>query len=647
MSKPDEREELSAASPPPPAAATDRTGEHDIVDTPEFLGATEQVVDEPVTYREKGRNSVLTGLLFLAPNIVGFLAFTTIPLILSIYFAFTSWDLRYNNPYRDKPVELVGLANFRELFAEQFFFEYFGNTLFFMMAIPFGIGASLLSALLLSRDLTGKAGRKPLLGVAVFLVGVALALSGLAYTQGGGTWSMIALFSLITAGIFFFGVIGGQSVYRTLFYVPHFVTGVATYILWLKLYNTQQGPLTLALAPVLSGIEDAADATPPALIRGLGLLLIAIACGVLWYGLGKLRTFFREGDLGSSATFLPFAIILLPALMSLGWFNVVSTQNLPAEAAAEVVTTSGAELSQELAAARARVEAVELELVTNRRSLQELDALESDDEAAKAALRAEQEEIETRLAAAQADFDAASEPLNTSTAETAGAQALQVAGAFLILVALVGAIWTILNFFRGQELRSRPMEGFGSTLILAVALMVVQFILIGLASALMTLPEAAASRTGLEPPSWLADRRWVKPSLMFIGFWGSIGSNTMLLYIAALTNVPGELYEAADIDGATPFQRFWNVTWPQLAPTTFFIVVMAVIGGLQGGFEMVRVMTQGGPGGASTTLAYAVYEQGFEVGRVGYASAVAWAMFVLIFVVTLFNWTFGNRYVND
>ena len=84
---------------------------------------------------------------------------------------------------------------------------------------------------------------------------------------------------------------------------------------------------------------------------------------------------------------------------------------------------------------------------------------------------------------------------------------------------------------------------------------------------------------------------------MFVSFWGAVGSNTMLLYLAALTNVPGELYEAADIDGARPFDRFWNVTWPQLAPTTFFVVVMSMIGGLQGGFEMVRTMTSGGPAG--------------------------------------------------
>jgi len=121
----------------------------------------------------------------------------------------------------------------------------------------------------------------------------------------------------------------------------------------------------------------------------------------------------------------------------------------------------------------------------------------------------------------------------------------------------------------------------------------------------------------------------------------------MLLYLAALTNVPGELYEAADLDGASSMQRFWNVTWPQLAPTTFFVVVMGVIGGLQGGFETARIMTQGGPAGSTTTLAYFIYTEGFETGRLGFSSAVSWTMFLMVLAVTLFNWRFGNRYVND
>lgn len=121
----------------------------------------------------------------------------------------------------------------------------------------------------------------------------------------------------------------------------------------------------------------------------------------------------------------------------------------------------------------------------------------------------------------------------------------------------------------------------------------------------------------------------------------------MLLYLAGLSNISPELYEAADIDGASGPQRFWHVTWPQLAPVTFFIFVMSIIGGLQGGFEMARTMTGGGPAGATTTLSYYIYTEGFQAGRLGYASAVAWALFILVFVVTIFNWKFGNRYADE
>jgi len=89
------------------------------------------------------------------------------------------------------------------------------------------------------------------------------------------------------------------------------------------------------------------------------------------------------------------------------------------------------------------------------------------------------------------------------------------------------------------------------------------------------------------------------------------------------------------------------VTWPQLAPTTFFIAVMSVIGGLRGGFEIARTMTQGGPAGATTYLSYFIFTEGFDTGRLGYSSAVAWVLFAMTFALTLFNWKFGNRYVNE
>jgi multiple sugar transport system permease protein len=154
-----------------------------------------------------------------------------------------------------------------------------------------------------------------------------------------------------------------------------------------------------------------------------------------------------------------------------------------------------------------------------------------------------------------------------------------------------------------------------------------------------------AAMTGLEAsnlPQWLASIELAKPSVMIMGFWTAIGGTNMLLYLAALSNVPVELTEAAEIDGASRWQKFVNVTWPQLAPTTFFISIVSVIGGLQGGFEQARVMTGGGPAGATTTLSYYIYTVGFQDLNFGYAAAISWVLFAMLFCITAFNWRFGR-----
>ena len=134
-----------------------------------------------------------------------------------------------------------------------------------------------------------------------------------------------------------------------------------------------------------------------------------------------------------------------------------------------------------------------------------------------------------------------------------------------------------------------------------------------------------------------------KDAIMFMGVWMGIGGGNMLLYLAGLSNVPQDLYDAAEVDGANRWQIFRHITWPCLAPTTFFIIVMSFIGGLQGGFEQARVMTNGGPAGTTTTLAYYIYTKAFEEFQIGYASAVSWVLFTIIFAVTLVNWKFGAK----
>ncbi len=155
----------------------------------------------------------------------------------------------------------------------------------------------------------------------------------------------------------------------------------------------------------------------------------------------------------------------------------------------------------------------------------------------------------------------------------------------------------------------------------------------------------AVSSFFITPPDWLGTVQWSKPSLMLMGLWGGLGGYNMILYLAALQGVPSSYYEAAEIDGAGPWQKFWAVTWPMISPTTFFILVMSIIAGFQGGFMVANVMTGGGPAGSTTTVEYYLYQTAFEKFNMGYASAIAWFLFAVILVLTLTTWKLGGRVV--
>lgn len=151
------------------------------------------------------------------------------------------------------------------------------------------------------------------------------------------------------------------------------------------------------------------------------------------------------------------------------------------------------------------------------------------------------------------------------------------------------------------------------------------------------------SYLGVEGPGWLTDVSWSKPALMVMGFWAMIGGQNMILYIAGLQGIPQSLYEAADIDGASFLQKFWHITIPMLAPTTFFIVIMSIIGGFQGGFESAYIMTGGGPDGSTTTLSYYIYNNAYSWFRMGYAAATSWILFLIIFLFTLIKWKISKK----
>ncbi len=141
---------------------------------------------------------------------------------------------------------------------------------------------------------------------------------------------------------------------------------------------------------------------------------------------------------------------------------------------------------------------------------------------------------------------------------------------------------------------------------------------------------------------WLNDPHWAMPALILLSIWKGMGYN-VIIYLAGLQNIPQHLYEAAQIDGANRWQLFRNITWPLLTPTSFLILIMAVINSFQA-FTEFHVMTQGGPLGSTTVIVYYLYQQAFQQFNMGYGSAVAIALFLIILGLTLIqNRVLGAR----
>jgi multiple sugar transport system permease protein len=136
-----------------------------------------------------------------------------------------------------------------------------------------------------------------------------------------------------------------------------------------------------------------------------------------------------------------------------------------------------------------------------------------------------------------------------------------------------------------------------------------------------------------KPVEWLGSPSLAMPSVIAFSVWQSFGF-AMVVYLAGLQAIPQEVLQAAEVDGAGAFQRFRYVVFPMLAPTTFFLVVVMVIQSFQA-FTQIAIMTAGGPIGSTTTIVYYMYQEAFQFFRMGYASAVTWALFIMVFVFTV------------
>ncbi len=143
---------------------------------------------------------------------------------------------------------------------------------------------------------------------------------------------------------------------------------------------------------------------------------------------------------------------------------------------------------------------------------------------------------------------------------------------------------------------------------------------------------------GIQGPSWLTDPNWALLAVILVGVWKRVGFN-MVVYLAGLQTIPGVYYEAAEVDGANGWQRFWGITLPLLAPTTLLIAIMSLIDAFLV-FDTVYIMSNGsgGPVGSTEVLGFVLWRDAFRYFNLGDASAVGWVLFLIILIITLIQW---------
>ncbi|MET3293202.1 UNVERIFIED_CONTAM: multiple sugar transport system permease protein [Brevibacillus sp. OAP136] len=168
---------------------------------------------------------------------------------------------------------------------------------------------------------------------------------------------------------------------------------------------------------------------------------------------------------------------------------------------------------------------------------------------------------------------------------------------------------------------------------------------IGFANALL-------AKFGFAPQDWLADERWVIPVLVLVAIWKSVGY-MMVIFLAGLQGISSDMYEAASIDGASAWQKFWKITVPMISGTTFLVIILNTIYSFQN-FEQIFVMTgasseaasTGGTKNASLVLMLFMYREGFSFFKMGYASAIAWVLFIILFLITLVQFKLQKKWVH-
>ena len=149
---------------------------------------------------------------------------------------------------------------------------------------------------------------------------------------------------------------------------------------------------------------------------------------------------------------------------------------------------------------------------------------------------------------------------------------------------------------------------------------------------------------GIDGPAWLYSSNWAMTAIVIMSVWMTFGGN-MMIFLAGLQGINPALYEGADIEGASSWQKFRHITWPQLSKTTFLVTTQLIIGAFQV-FDQAYMLTKGGPGNSTITLVYYIYNKGFGGLEMGYASALSFILFLIIFVFSLVNMKLTNKEIN-
>ncbi len=150
---------------------------------------------------------------------------------------------------------------------------------------------------------------------------------------------------------------------------------------------------------------------------------------------------------------------------------------------------------------------------------------------------------------------------------------------------------------------------------------------------------------GIDGPNWLRGNATAMIAVIVVQVFKNVGLN-MILFLSALQGVPEEIQEAAKLDGANAWRRFWSIVLPTISPTVLLVSILTVVGSLET-FALIDVLTEGGPGTSTTVLVYYLYRQAFEFNEFGYASAISVLLFVIVLALTLLQWQTRKRWVSD